>query len=255
MRILVTAGNTQTPIDPVRCITNIFTGKTGTRIALEAYKHGHDVTLLTSHPEVVLQLEPQLKLDGSRWQCHPYVTYDNLHDAMRTQITGQEWQAIIHAAAVSDYQLQAILAPTQGSSDYRFNNANFQPVSSNRKISSTHPELLLHLVPTQKLIDLIRTRWNYQGILVKFKLELDIQWEELLAKGEDSRKQSQANLMVANRMEDYQTWAWIGPIQQEYLKVTRTELASRLLQEIERATTITSPPSTSPQHKHSPASR
>jgi phosphopantothenate-cysteine ligase/phosphopantothenoylcysteine decarboxylase/phosphopantothenate--cysteine ligase len=52
MHILVTAGNTQAPIDDVRCITNIFTGHTGTRIALAAYSRGHSITLLTSHPEL-----------------------------------------------------------------------------------------------------------------------------------------------------------------------------------------------------------
>jgi phosphopantothenate-cysteine ligase/phosphopantothenoylcysteine decarboxylase/phosphopantothenate--cysteine ligase len=36
MNILVTAGNTQTPIDKVRCLTNIFSGETGARIAIEA---------------------------------------------------------------------------------------------------------------------------------------------------------------------------------------------------------------------------
>ena len=38
MNLLVTAGNTQVAIDRVRCITNIFTGRTGTAIALEAYR-------------------------------------------------------------------------------------------------------------------------------------------------------------------------------------------------------------------------
>ena len=51
VKILVTAGNTQTPIDQVRCITNIFTGKTGARIAVGAAARGHDVRLLTSHPQ------------------------------------------------------------------------------------------------------------------------------------------------------------------------------------------------------------
>ena len=32
MKILVTAGNTQTPIDQVRCITNVFSGRTGARL-------------------------------------------------------------------------------------------------------------------------------------------------------------------------------------------------------------------------------
>ena len=47
MNILVTAGNTQTQIDRVRCITNIFSGRTGARVAAEADSRGHTVTLLT----------------------------------------------------------------------------------------------------------------------------------------------------------------------------------------------------------------
>ncbi|HVL11743.1 MAG TPA: phosphopantothenoylcysteine decarboxylase, partial [Gemmata sp.] len=53
MNVLVTAGNTQTPVDRVRCITNIFSGRTGGQIAARAYDRGHAVTLLTSHPEVI----------------------------------------------------------------------------------------------------------------------------------------------------------------------------------------------------------
>jgi len=56
MNILVTAGNTIVPIDRVRCITNVFTGRTGTQIAMCGYERGHNVTLLTSHPEVVAKL-------------------------------------------------------------------------------------------------------------------------------------------------------------------------------------------------------
>ena len=52
MDMLVTAGNTLAPIDRVRCITNVFTGRTGAAIALHAHERGHTVTLLTSHPKV-----------------------------------------------------------------------------------------------------------------------------------------------------------------------------------------------------------
>ena len=51
MNFLVTAGNTQSPIDRVRCITNIFTGRTGAAVARTAWGRGHTVTLATSHPE------------------------------------------------------------------------------------------------------------------------------------------------------------------------------------------------------------
>ncbi len=53
MNVLVTAGNTLVPIDQVRCISNVFTGKTGAAIALCAHGRGHRVTLITSHPEAV----------------------------------------------------------------------------------------------------------------------------------------------------------------------------------------------------------
>jgi phosphopantothenate-cysteine ligase/phosphopantothenoylcysteine decarboxylase/phosphopantothenate--cysteine ligase len=72
MKILVTAGNTQAPIDQVRCITNIFTGRTGTRIALEARERGHDVCLLTSHPEVVKELAGGSLMETDRWRVQPY---------------------------------------------------------------------------------------------------------------------------------------------------------------------------------------
>ncbi|GIW80734.1 MAG: hypothetical protein KatS3mg105_2541 [Gemmatales bacterium] len=37
MKILITAGNTLAPVDRVRCLTNIFTGRTGALVALEAH--------------------------------------------------------------------------------------------------------------------------------------------------------------------------------------------------------------------------
>src|SRR5260370_4679187 len=57
MNLLVTAGNTKVLIDRVRCITNIFTGRTGAAIALHAHERGHDVTLLTSRPEAVAEMQ------------------------------------------------------------------------------------------------------------------------------------------------------------------------------------------------------
>ncbi|MGA9855786.1 MAG: phosphopantothenoylcysteine decarboxylase, partial [Gammaproteobacteria bacterium] len=53
MNIFITAGNTLVPIDRVRGITNVFSGRTGAAIARCAWERGHTVTLLTSHPEAV----------------------------------------------------------------------------------------------------------------------------------------------------------------------------------------------------------
>src|ERR1700674_4247120 len=103
MNILVTAGNTLTPIDKVRCITNIFTGRTGAGIALEADRRGHQVTLLTSHPEVLNELCPPGQPHLERWTLGRYRTFDDLQTAMADLIRAPGLDAVIHSAAVSDY--------------------------------------------------------------------------------------------------------------------------------------------------------
>src|SRR5262245_42644350 len=101
MNILVTAGNTQVLIDKVRCLTNIFTGRTGARIALDARARGHRVTLLTSRPEAVEELHSG-SLPGEGWQVVPYRTFDDLQGLMKQFVTASRLDAVIHSAAVSD---------------------------------------------------------------------------------------------------------------------------------------------------------
>ena len=109
MKLLVSAGNTQTPIDRVRCITNIFTGRTGASIALRAHERGHLVTLLTSHPEAVVT-PPQ-----ERWTLSVYRTFDDLQSRMSDLVRTGGFDAIVHCAAVSDYVWpQAVYAPAVG---------------------------------------------------------------------------------------------------------------------------------------------
>jgi len=94
MRVLITAGNTQTPIDRVRCLTNIFTGRTGGRIAVEARARGHAVTLLTSHPDTVVGVEGLA--------VNRYRTFDDLRALMAELVPAGQFDVIIHTAAVSD---------------------------------------------------------------------------------------------------------------------------------------------------------
>src|SRR5437667_8076287 len=102
MNVLVTVGNTQVPIDRVRCLTNIFTGRTGAQVALCAHERGHTVTLLTSHPDIVAELRGGPLL-SERWAVLPYRTFDQLHELMRTAIQPGAFDTVIHSAAVSDY--------------------------------------------------------------------------------------------------------------------------------------------------------
>jgi phosphopantothenate-cysteine ligase/phosphopantothenoylcysteine decarboxylase/phosphopantothenate--cysteine ligase len=238
MRILVTAGNTQAPVDRVRCLTNIFSGRTGTRIALEARQHGHAVGLLTSHPEVVRDLAPPPALIAQQWHVGRYRTFDELGTALAEQVTNSRLDALIHTAAVSDYLSAGVYAAAAGTQfDAESGTWSGKPEFESRaagKIRSDEPELWLRLVRAPKLIDMIRRDWKFQGVLVKFKLEAGVSDEQLQAIAERARVASAADLMVANTLEGAKNWALFGPIAGRYVKLPRLELASSLVAEVER---------------------
>lgn len=223
MHLLITAGNTHTPIDQVRVITNVFTGRTGATIAAVAYKRGHSVTFVTSHPHVLAELNVPAA-DEPRWHLHTYRTFRELEDLLATLIPGGSFDAILHAAAVSDYQVEGAYLPAP--------EGGWQKIVAG-KIPSSYPELWLRLTPTPKLIDRFRSAWHFRGWLVKFKLEVGRSEEELLAIAEQSRHQSRADLIVANRFEDHTRYAWLGPLQGRYCRLERAELPQRLCQALE----------------------
>src|SRR5262245_9071886 len=113
MQLLVTAGNTLTPIDFVRGITNIFTGRTGARIALHAHQRGHGVTLFTSRPEALAEMQNVPGI-GDRWAVVTYETFKDLQRLMAETIPSGDLDAVIHCAAVSDYESTGIYAPAPG---------------------------------------------------------------------------------------------------------------------------------------------
>lgn len=240
MRILVTAGNTQVPIDQVRCITNIFTGRTGTRIAVEAYNRGHRVCLLTSQPERVPEIAGSKPPAGSTWSVISYQTFNNLQNLMGKTVRGGGFDAVIHSAAVSDYVVDGIYAPaadtTFDASHRRWLSTKPKPRlldATADKVKSFHPELWFRLVPTPKLVDLVRQRWGFRGILVKFKLEVGVDDKKLLDIAEQSRLHSEADLMVANTLDGMHSWAYLGPLDGKYKRTERSKLAARLLAAIE----------------------
>ena len=223
MKILVTAGNTQTPVDRVRCLTNIFSGRTGARIAARAYDRGHAVVFLTSHPEVLNDIPAARPRELPDWRVRPYRTFDDLDAAMREEISGGGFDAVIHAAAVSDYRVAGIFTKRDG----RLEDA------AAAKVKSSHPDLWLQLVPTPKLVDRIRAEWAFGGVLVKFKLEVGLSEAELRDVAERARLQSGADLLVANTLEGMHDWALLGEAD-SYAKVPRGELADRLLDAVEK---------------------
>lgn len=237
MHILVTAGNTTTSIDRVRCLTNVFTGRTGGTIAARAHTRGHVVCLLTSHPDAA-----PAPAASPTWRVDTYRTFEDLESLLERELKNHVFDAVIHAAAVNDYLLAGAYVPDS--------EAHFDPSSKTwssiagtvrlmdaqaPKIPSRHGELWLRLVPAPKLVDRIRQPWGFRGRLVKFKLEADVSEPELLEIAETSRLHSQADWMVANTLEGMADWAYLGPIEGTYRKVERAQLADRLLDLLEKA--------------------
>lgn len=218
MKVLVTAGNTQAPIDRVRCITNVFSGRTGATVAAHAARVGHAVTLLTSHPEVVET--------GAAARVRPYRTFDDLDRLMAEEVATGGYDAVVHAAAVGDYHVAGTFAK---------HGDELVDVAAG-KVKSDHPELWLKLVRAPKLVDKVRAGWGFRGVLVKFKLEVGVTDAELLTVAERSRVQSGADLMCANTLDGMADWAFVGA-GERYAKVARDRLAGHLIDAVEALAT------------------
>lgn len=241
MNILVTAGNTIVPIDRVRCITNVFTGRTGTIIALHCHERGHTLRLLSSHPELVGMLSGNAA-PRERWTVTAYRTFADLREQLAQALSSGQFDVLVHCAAVSDYEAAGIYAPAPDS-HFRPEDARWQSTGpphalafldrSAAKIKSDEPELWLRLVRTPKLIDLVRTDWGFRGILIKFKLEVGVSDQQLLETAELSRRHSDADFMVANTLEGARSWALLGPVDGRYQRISRADLGPRLLDAVE----------------------
>ena len=240
MNFLITAGNTQSPIDRVRCITNIFSGRTGAAVARTAWGRGHTVTLVTSRPDALLEYGMNHRDPGERFTVIPYHTFDDLSNIFTSQFRTTKYDVVCHSAAVSDYLPAGTFTPNPGT----FFNARIgqwegrdgPPALSEQKagkIKSSEPELWVRLVKAPKLIDRIRKPWGFGGILVKFKLEVGIGEEQLVELAEAARVQSDADLIVANTLEGAAHWAYLGPQADHYDRVPRRELPDRLVLAVE----------------------
>jgi len=125
-RVVVTAGATAEPIDPVRVLTSRASGRTGRAVARGCYARGADVTLVHGERDFEGNLP---------WAdvCRVGTTAEMLV-AVESAVEGAD--ALVSAAAVGDYTVDAAA----------------------EKIRSGQDELTLTLRPTPKLIDAVRER-------------------------------------------------------------------------------------------------
>jgi phosphopantothenoylcysteine decarboxylase/phosphopantothenate--cysteine ligase len=99
MRILITAGPTHEPIDPVRYIGNRSSGKMGRALAHAARQVGHEVTLILGPVELEIGREGIQRVD--------VVSSRDMHDAVLLQFPDHD--LLIMAAAVADFRPVGVL--------------------------------------------------------------------------------------------------------------------------------------------------
>ena len=168
MNVLITAGPTWTKIDDIRIITSFFTGRTGLYLAKEFKKIGSNVTLLiNSHCIGKIR---NLNVINFRY-------FDEFKKAVIEILKKNNYDLIIHSAAVSDYRLKRTFSGK---------------IPSNR-------DLKLELVPTEKIIKIIR-RLAKGSVVVQFKLE--IKRKDLIKKAYNSLLENKSDFVVANALED-----------------------------------------------------
>lgn len=166
LRILVTAGPTQEPLDPVRCLTNHSTGAMGYAIAQAAARRGAQVTLISGPTH----LEPPLFV-----RMIPVVTAQEMYDAALAQLDGQD--IIIKAAAVADYR------PVQ---------------YSQQKIKKGAGESMLSLTRTPDILAELGKRRVPDQFLCGFCMET----ENLLENARRKLEQKSLDLIAANDLTE-----------------------------------------------------
>jgi len=163
IRILVTAGPTREPIDPVRFISNRSSGKMGYAIAKMAKRRGADVVLVSG--------PTNLKPPSGR---NVEVCWVETAEQMR-EVVLQKWQdcdVVIKAAAVADYSPE-----TQSSS----------------KIKKKEFDLVLKLRRNPDILEELG-RKKEDKIIVGFAAET----EELIKNAQEKLRKKNLDMIVAN---------------------------------------------------------
>jgi phosphopantothenoylcysteine decarboxylase/phosphopantothenate--cysteine ligase len=171
-RVLVTAGGTQEPIDPVRFISNRSSGLMGVTIAKEALARGAKVTVVTGQTQVPAPA-------GA--------------DVVKVKTTQDMREAVFAAASDVDVIVKAAAV------------ADFTPsVSAERKLKKAEgpPQITLIAAP-DILAELGRSRHVLKpgSILVGFAAETEDDPRRLAELATDKRESKRADVIVANDVQ------------------------------------------------------
>jgi phosphopantothenoylcysteine decarboxylase/phosphopantothenate--cysteine ligase len=160
-KILITAGPTYEPIDPVRGITNLSSGKMGYALAAAAREAGAAVTLV-SGPTALATPAGVKRLDVT--------TANEMYDAVMENVHGHD--VFISVAAVADYR------PAEAGA---------------QKIKKSEQPLTLNLLPNQDILASVAALPN-----APFCVGFAAETEKLLEHAEAKRRKKNLPMLVAN---------------------------------------------------------
>ena len=166
-KILVTAGPTHEPIDPVRFIGNNSSGKMGIALSQELAARGADVSLVMG-PTAILPKGRGIQL-------------------IKVNTAEEMYQACVHEFPKADVAIMSAAV------------ADYTPLNkSTNKIKKQHDDLSIELVKTKDILKTLGERKVNGQILVGFALETTNEREYALNK----LKSKNADLIVMNSLND-----------------------------------------------------
>jgi phosphopantothenoylcysteine decarboxylase/phosphopantothenate--cysteine ligase len=169
MKVLITLGPTQEPIDDVRYITTGSSGKMGAALANEALSRGHEVTIVAGPVSVELPDEARIL----RVRTAEEMTETALKELKK------KYDVFISTAAVADY------TPSKKQAG---------------KIRSGKEPLTLELKPTKKLTHEAKKKFP-DLYVVAFKAEYGVGEKELLKRAAAKLEKEGLDLICANDIE------------------------------------------------------
>ena len=182
LRILITSGGTEEPIDGVRSITNFSSGRTGARFADYFFHRGDEVTLLKA--ERAIAPEQPVEMAG-------FSSFHDLDSRLKEILGRAHYDAVIHLAAVSDYSLDHLL----------IDGRKVTPAAT-RKLSSGH-EISLNLARNHKIVDRLRHySLNRSLKVVAFKLTQNASGKEREEAVLSLYRRSSADIVVQNDLSE-----------------------------------------------------
>jgi phosphopantothenoylcysteine decarboxylase/phosphopantothenate--cysteine ligase len=181
MSVLVTSGGTAEPVDGVRVLTNMSSGRTGTAVAERMARCGHDVLLLRARNSAPAPA-------GCRSEV--FTTFAELDAALERILSSERIDAVVHAAAVGDYGVESIEAGGEA-----------RPPGLGKLDSGGAP--VLRLRPNPKLVDSLRSRSLNEAVrIVAFKLTSGEGPDAALRAVQTLMERSGADLVVHNDLAE-----------------------------------------------------